>query len=83
MRTMCMLQKQHDYYQRNRSSLLQDYHGKHLVISENLDIKAFDTLTEAYKYGCHTYGLGNFLLQECTEEADSVQIISNLGLRTA
>lgn len=80
---MCTLRKQHDFYQRNKSALLQDYAGKHLVISADLQITAFDTIAEAYKYGCSTLGLGTFLLQECTEEADKVQIISNLGLGLA
>lgn len=80
---MCQLQKQYDYFRRNMSSLLEDYKGKYLVISEALDVNAFDTISEAYQFGARTYGLGNFLLQECDEEADKVQIITNLNYRVA
>ncbi len=65
------------------SALLEDYPNKYLIISESLEIASFDTISEAYRYGVKTYGLGNFLLQECNEEADKVQIISNMGCRIA
>ena len=80
---MCALQKQYDYYHRNMSALMEDYEGKFLVISENLDVHAFNTISEAYSFGAKNYGLGNFLLQECTQEANQVKIISNLGLGVA
>ena len=82
-RVMCALQKQYDFFRRNMSSLLEDYDGKYLVIPESLEVKAFDTIFEAYKYGAKTYGLGKFLLHECNDNADKVQIISNLGLGLA
>ena len=82
-RVMCALQKQYDFFRRNMSSLLEDYYGKYLVIPESLEVKAFDTFSEAYIYGAKTYGLGKFLLQECNDKADKVQIISNLGLGLA
>lgn len=56
---MCALQKQYDFFRRNMSSLLEDYDGKYLVIPESLEVKAFDTISEAYKYGAKTYGLVN------------------------
>lgn len=77
---MCQLQKQYDYFRRNMSSLLEDYKGKYLVISEALEVNVFDTISDAYRFGAKQYGLGHFLLQECNEEADKVQIISNFGL---
>lgn len=80
---MCALQKQYDFFRRNMSSLMEDYRGKYLIISDTLDVKAFDSISQAYQYGAKNLGLGNFLLQECTEEADKVQIISNLGLGQA
>ena len=58
---MCALQKQYDFFKRNMSSLLEDYDGKYLVIPESLEVKAFDTISEAYVYGAKTYGLGKFL----------------------
>ncbi len=76
---MCQLQKQYDFFRRNKSSLLEDHKDKYLIISEQLEVKAFDTISEAYSYGAKTYGLGQFLLQECSEDADKVQIISNMA----
>ena len=69
---MCALQKQYDFFKRNMSSLLEDYDGKYLVIPESLEVKAFDTISEAYVYGAKTYGLGKFLLQECNDNADNI-----------
>lgn len=80
---MCQLQKQYDYFRRNMSSLIEDHRNKYLTISEDLEVKAFDEISEAYRYGAKTYGLGHFLLQECTEEADKVQIISNMAYSVA
>ena len=80
---MCQLQKQYEYFRRNMSSLLEDYKGKYLVISEALNVHVFDTIADAYRFGAKTYGLGNFLLQECDEEADKVQIITNLNIKVA
>ena len=65
------------------SSFLQDYKDKYLVISENLEVDVFDTIADAYRYGAKKYGLGKFLLQECTNEADKVQIISNMAYSVA
>ena len=59
---MCALQKQYDFFKRNMSSLLEDYDGrnmsslledydgKYLVIPESLEVKAFDTISEAYYF---------------------------------
>ena len=80
---MCQLQKQYDYFRRNMSSLLEDHRNKFLTISEDLEVKAFDSISEAYRFGAKTYGLGHFLLQECTESADKIQIISNMAYSVA
>lgn len=77
---MCQLQKQYEFFRQNMSSFIKDYEGKYLVISESLEVKVFDSIADAYSFGAKHYGLGNFLLQECNEEADKVQIISNMGL---
>ncbi len=74
---MCQLIKQYEYFKRNMSSFIPDYNGKYLVISENLEVDVFDTIADAYRFGAKAYGLGKFLLQECTDEADKVQVISN------
>lgn len=76
---MCQLIKQYEYFKRNMSSVIHDYNGKYLVISENLEVNVFDTIADAYRFGVKIYGLGNYLLQECIDEADKVQVISNMA----
>ena len=63
------------------SGLMADYKGQVLVIADNLDVHAFPTMAEAYKFGAQQYGLGNFMVQRCTEKATRVQIMSNIGLK--
>lgn len=66
---MCTLQKQHDYFVEHFKELLTKYDGKHLVISENLTIDAFEDKRTAYRFGCNTFGLGHFMLKQCTKDA--------------
>ena len=60
---------------------MEDYLGQVLVISDNLDVHAFSTMAEAYTFGAQTYGLGHFMIQQCTEQATRVQVMSNIGLK--
>lgn len=59
--------------------LLEEHRDKYLTISDQFEVRAFDSISEAYSYGAKTYGLGQFLLQKCSEDADKVQIISNMA----
>ncbi len=80
---MCKLQKQYDFYRRNKSALLNDYRNLYLVISDSLEVRAFATIAEAYSYGSQKLGLGTFMIQKCSDTNDNVQSMSNLGLRKA
>lgn len=62
------IEKQLRYYKDNEESLLKEYEGTFVVISNNLEIDAFGTMKEAYDFGCEHYGLGNFLLRECRKK---------------
>ena len=78
---MCKLQNQHNYYTEHKSSLLQKYEGKYLVITEKNDVLPFDTRAEAYTFGAQQYGLGNFMIKKCVAGNSAIQSLSNLALR--
>ncbi len=65
-----------DYVKDNKASLEKKYNGQYVVISENLEEKAFGTLDEAYQYGVKNWGLGNFLLQQFCANNNQVHIIN-------
>ena len=72
-----MIEKQLKYFKENQKALVKEYSGRYIVISEDLQIYAFDTLEKAYVYGVENYGLGNFLLQDCRPNyVGKVQIVS-------
>ena len=79
---MCKLQKQYDFYHRNNSALMEEHPNLYLVISDTLEVKAFASIAEAYKYGAKNLGLGTFMIQQCSENSDKVQTIKNAGLRS-
>ena len=76
---MVALEKQYNFYQKNKSALINDYAGMYLVITDGLQVHPFATLAEAYQYGAKNYGLGKFMIQECTEAADQIQMITNIN----
>lgn len=73
---MCTLKKQHDFFNRHKSEIMQDYENKVIVINNDLDIKAFNNVEEAYAFGVSSCGLGNFFVQECTKDTVGVSVIS-------
>ena len=74
---MSNLNKQLRYFEENKDSLLEQYGDLFVVISNNLDIAAFDSEYEAYIYGRDHFGLGNFLLKDCSPHSlNQVYIVS-------
>lgn len=72
-----MLEAQTQYFNENKAALLKKYAGKYIVISDSLDIGSFDDMDKAYFFGVENYGLGHFLMRECSSEATGrVHIIS-------
>jgi len=71
---MAGIDKQLAYYESNCGSINSMYSGKYIVIDESLNIKAFDQLSEAYNFGCDTFGIGNFMLKHL-EQVTSVKTI--------
>jgi hypothetical protein len=64
---MALLQKEFDYYIANQNELLKDYNGRFLVIIGEKVVGDYDTYEQALYTAQELYGIGNFLLQECTE----------------
>lgn len=63
-----VLDKQIKFYDEHIYSLLQNYEGSILVISEDCKVDAFSNYEEAYIFGVENYGLGNFLMRECRKK---------------
>lgn len=54
-----------EFFKANQDDLVKKYNGKQLVIRECDVIAAFDSVGEAFDYGCKNYGAGNFSIQHC------------------
>lgn len=54
-----------EYFKENQDELVGKYDGKQLVIRKCDVVAAFDTVGEAFDFGCKTYGAGNFSIQHC------------------
>lgn len=64
---MADLRKDYQYFLDNKKELVEKYGGMHIVISNCEAVMAFADENEAYRYGVEKYGLGNFIIQLCTE----------------
>ena len=64
---MANLQSLFDYYLQNQQQLVGQYNGKYLVIKDNSVVGVYDNEQDAYFDSEEKYGLGNFLIQLCTE----------------
>ena len=60
-----LLESQYDYYKTHEAELLKRYEGKHLVISDMLQVYAFLSPEEGYQFGVKNFGAGHFLLHKC------------------
>lgn len=54
-----------EFFKANQEALVKKYDGKQLVIHERDVVAAFDTVGEAFDFGCKKYGAGNFSIQNC------------------
>ena len=61
-----MLQEQFNWFLENQSDLVKKYNGKFLVIKDKSIVGAFDREDLALIDAEKKYGLGNFIIQECT-----------------
>lgn len=68
---MDKIKKQYIYFLDNKDSLIKKYPGKILVISDNFEVFAFESIEDAYTFDVKTLGFGNMLNQKCRESAIS------------
>lgn len=68
---MDKIKKQYIYFLDNKDSLIKKYPGKILVISDNFEVFAFESIEDAYTFDVKTFGFGNMLNQKCRESAIS------------
>jgi len=65
-----MLEKEFTYYEKNRASLIKDYNGKHIVITGETILGAYDSEEEALIATLKDHELGTFLIQYISAEAN-------------
>ena len=77
---MLELEKQYQFYLDHEADFLRKYEGKFLVITDDLEVSAFESKKDAYAFGAENVGLGNFLIQECTYNAAHMVNYVNFNL---
>lgn len=63
---MNQLDKQLSFFEEHKDELLARYGDSFIVVSSDLRVDSFSSEYEAYCFGMRKYGLGNFLLKDCT-----------------
>ena len=59
---MATLQKEFNYYIKNREELVKNYEGKYLVIKDEQILGVYDTQRQAIKETMKDYELGTFMV---------------------
>lgn len=62
-----MLEKEFEYFKKNRESLFQTYPDKYLVIKDSGVRFAAGTFEDALSFASKEYELGSFIVQQCTK----------------
>lgn len=65
---MADLKKEYQFFLDNKKKLIEQYSGMYIVISNQEVAYVCANENDAYNYGVETFGLGNFIIQLCTEE---------------
>lgn len=74
---MSNLKRQLRFFEKNKDAILKKYGEAFVVVSSDLEVKAFDSEYDAYVFGRDHYGLGNFLLKDCRAHSlNQVYIVS-------
>ena len=75
-----MLEAEWEFYENNRDALVEKYCGKHVVISGNKVIAAFDDRDVAYSETIKTLPLGSFMIHHVLEEEEVIQLTPFIGI---
>ena len=66
-----MLEKEFQYFMEHQQELSSKYDGKYIVIVGDNVVGVYETNEEAYEKSLKSYKLGEFLIQECSQDASS------------
>lgn len=69
------IQKQIDYYNKNRHTIDNDHKGKVIVISSNMEIKEYESEEQGYRDSIASLGYGNFFMKNLIPASLSAQNI--------
>ena len=74
-----MLEREYEFYQKNKKFLRSKYLGKHIVISSDKVLGSYDSDEEAYAETLKTLELGEFMIKLVTPtDEEAVQRFSSL-----
>lgn len=68
-----MLEKEYQYFEKIRDSLLKDHLNDYVAIKGEEVIGFYKTIEEALNSLSGKYPLGTFLIQKCISKEDSIQ----------
>jgi hypothetical protein len=63
-----MLEKEFEYFKKNRELLIKKYNKKYIVIVSETVVDVYENRMKALKSSASKYGLGNFLIEYCTDD---------------
>ena len=75
-----MLDTEWEFYENNRDELVEKYCGKHIVISGDRVIAAFDDRDVAYSETIKKLPLGSFMIHHVMEEEEVIQLTPFVGI---
>lgn len=67
-----MLEKEYNYFKKNKEKLIKEYPNKYVVIKAEKIIGVYDNENKAIEETLKDHKLGTFLVQKCSENSDQV-----------
>lgn len=59
------------YFNQMLPEYLKEHLGKFVIIADSQEKGFYDTFDEAYQVAIKSYGLGNFIVQQCVSDKDN------------
>lgn len=75
------LEKEINYYNKNKEELLKLYCGKYLVIKNEKVIASYDSQSDAFSETIKTEKIGTFLIHYCVEDDSVIRFHSRVGIK--
>ena len=67
-----MLEKEYDYFLKNKQTILKDYGNKFIVIVGEQVVGNYESQEEALKESSQKYTLGTFLIQKVSDKPEDI-----------